>query len=121
MTLNYLDFDYSEDYDGVGTFDAMASATPSQWLALQAELVQVLSWCHAQFPEGPSPIEEGGDWQYDMQGAEEVSTPLQLEFNPGANRMDRQCGTPAPARTTVSLSISGSAPFCEAFRKAFPA
>jgi hypothetical protein len=28
MALHYLDFDYSEDDDGNGTWDAMASVTP---------------------------------------------------------------------------------------------
>ena len=35
MDLNYLDFDYSEDADGVGTFDAMASVAPAQIAALR--------------------------------------------------------------------------------------
>ena len=36
MNLQYLDFDYSEDADGTGTFDAMASVSPAQTPALQA-------------------------------------------------------------------------------------
>ena len=46
MTLNYLDFDYSEDADGTGTFDAMASVLPAQLPALHAEITQVLAWAH---------------------------------------------------------------------------
>lgn len=53
MTLDYLDFDYSEDDEGTGTFDAMACVTEAQWARLQHEITQVLQWCHEQFPEGP--------------------------------------------------------------------
>ena len=35
MTLDYLDFDYSEDDEGTGTFDAMACVTEAQWARLQ--------------------------------------------------------------------------------------
>jgi hypothetical protein len=47
MPLSYLDFDYSEDEQGWGNFDAMASVLPPQRPALQAELAQVLNWAHA--------------------------------------------------------------------------
>lgn len=33
MALNYLDFEYSEDTEGVGTFDAMASVGAMQLFA----------------------------------------------------------------------------------------
>jgi hypothetical protein len=119
MTLSYLDFDYSEDYQGAGTFDAMASVTQAQWPALQGQVAQVLAWCVQQFPEGPSPLEEGGEWHYDLQGTEEVTTPLALEFDPASQRIERHAGTAAAPRITVTLSLSGSPQFCEAFRSAF--
>ena len=43
MPLNYLDFDYSEDADGNGTLDAMASVLPAQLPALQSEIAAVLA------------------------------------------------------------------------------
>ena len=43
MNLNYLDFDYSEDADGTGTFDAMASVSPAQVPALHAEISAMLA------------------------------------------------------------------------------
>lgn len=42
MALDYLDFDYSEDEDGNGTWDAMASVADSRWAALLEEVRQVL-------------------------------------------------------------------------------
>ncbi|MGH8759321.1 MAG: hypothetical protein ACREVW_07390 [Burkholderiales bacterium] len=44
MTLNYLSFDYSEDTDRSGSFEAMASVWPEQVASLQAEIIQVLSF-----------------------------------------------------------------------------
>ena len=119
MTLHYLDFDYSEDAEGTGTFDAMASATPAQLPALQAEIAQVLSWAHQEFPGTCAALEEGGLWQYDLQGMQETSTPLSLAFDPAHGRLDATQGTPGPVRTTLSLSVSGLPPFCAALREAF--
>ncbi|CAN7576759.1 MULTISPECIES: hypothetical protein [unclassified Acidovorax] len=119
MTLNYLDFDYSEDDEGTGTFDAMASVSPAQLPPLQAEVAQVLQWAHAEFPDACGPAEDGGQWQYDLQGVQEVSTPLQLAFEPLSGSIHSVPGSPAPARTTLTLSISGNAAFCAALRSAF--
>ncbi|MFO1211715.1 MAG: hypothetical protein U1E74_03765 [Paenacidovorax caeni] len=49
MALDYLDFDYSEDFDGNGTWDAMAAVRPERMPALRAELAQLLAWAHAAF------------------------------------------------------------------------
>lgn len=119
MNLSYLDFDYSEDYEGTGTFDAMASVPPQQWDALQNEIARVLGWCTQQFPEGPAPAEEGGDWHYDLQGVEEISTPMTVSFHPATGRIERHSGPAGAPRTTLTLSISGNPQFCEEFRTAF--
>jgi hypothetical protein len=119
MTLHYLDFDYSEDADGAGTFDAMASAAPPQLPALLAEIAAVLAWAHQQFPQALAPAEEGGEWQYDLQGVEESSTPLTTQFDPTEGTLSMLRGAAGPLRTTLSLSISGSAHFCGELREAF--
>lgn len=119
MPLNYLDFDYSEDADGIGTFDAMASALPAQIPALHSEVVQVLVWAHQHWPEACGPLEDGGEWQYDLQGVQEVSTPLVLELDPADGHLRPALGPAAPPRTTLTLTISGSAAFCMALREAF--
>ena len=49
MTLDWLEFDYSEDAEGNGSFDSMAAASPAQLAALEAEIVSVLAWAHAHF------------------------------------------------------------------------
>lgn len=119
MTLQYLEFDYSEDADGSGTFDAMASAWPAQLPALQAEIAALLAWAHGQFPQGLGPAEEGGEWQHDLQGSEESTTPLTTEFDAASGRLVFVRGTPGPVRTTLSLSIGGSAHFCAQLRDTF--
>ena len=119
MNLQYLDFDYSEDAEGSGTFDAMASVSPAQLPALHAEISQVLAWAHRRFPDACGPSEEGGEWQYDLQGVQEVSTPLAIGFDAPAGSLATVPGTPAPPRTTLTLSISGHAGFCAALREAF--
>lgn len=119
MTLNYLDFDYSEDADGTGTFDAMASVAPAQVPALQAEITAVLNWAHRHWPHSCGPLDEGGTWLYDVQGAQEVSTPLGLEFDAASGDLRTLLGTAAPPRTTLTFTISGGPEFCGAFRDAF--
>jgi hypothetical protein len=119
MTLNYLDFDYSEDADGTGTFDAMASVSPAQLPALHAEIAQVLAWAYAHFPDGCAPEEDGGLWQYDLQGVQEVSTLLQLDFDATSSSIQCGLGNASAPRTTLTLSVSGKADFCEALRDAF--
>ena len=119
MDLNYLDFDYSEDADGVGTFDAMASVAPAQIAALHAEISAVLTWAHQHWPDACAPLEEGGAWHYDLQGVQEVSTPLVLTFDDTAGQLRAAPANPAPSRTTITLTISGNADFCGALRDAF--
>jgi len=97
MTLDYLIFDYSEDTDGSGTFEAMASTTPAQAHLARAEAQQVLDWVGQHFPHGPGPLEEGFDWDHDLSDT-----------------------LAADGWHTVTLSISGSPAFCDGFRQQFP-
>ena len=119
MTLHFLDFDYSEDEEGTGTFDAMASAAPAQVAALHAEVAAILAWAHAHFPDTCGPSEDGGVWQYDLQGVQEVATPVALDFDAALGRMIAKPGNPSPPRFTLTLSLSGNADFCVALRQAF--
>ena len=41
MALDYLDFDYSEDAEGTGTWDAMACVQPQRLGALHAATLRV--------------------------------------------------------------------------------
>lgn len=118
-TLHFLDFDYSEDDEGTSTFDAMASAVPTQLGALHAEVASVLAWAHAHFPDACGPSEDGGRWQYDLQGVQEIATPVTLDFDTTTGHIVATPGTPAAPRATVTLSLSGDAEFCASLRSAF--
>ncbi|MES3001299.1 MAG: hypothetical protein V4787_11465 [Pseudomonadota bacterium] len=97
MQLHYLDFDYSDEDSGRGSFDAMASVLADRLPALRAEVDAVLQWAVREFGPAAAPGDEG-DWDHDVQQTIEPGT---------------------PARTTLTLTISGSPAFCDAFREKF--
>lgn len=94
-TLAFLSFDASGDTDGVHTFDALASTSRERHTAVLAEVEQVLAWAARRFPDGPGDLDEGASWCHDLQV------------------------TPDGDWVTVSLSLSGTAAFGEAFARAF--
>jgi hypothetical protein len=116
MRLQYLDFDFSEDEHGHGSFDAMAAVAPAQLPALQAEIEDVLAWAEQQFGP-PAPLDEGGEWDCELQGAQEVATPLAVRYESGRLRLAP--GGPETPRTTLTLTLSGGPPFCAALRARF--
>ena len=119
MTLRYLEFDYSEDTAGVGTFEAMASVGPAQLAAVHAEVVRVLDWAHDTFGESRGPVGEGGDWDYDLQGQCETSCDEDLTYDIATRQLRTRTGPPGPPRHTVTMALSGTPAFCEAFRQRF--
>ena len=121
MRLNYLEFDYSEDADGVGTFDALAATAPAHNTAVLAEVAVVLTWAHAAFEAQRAPLEEGGEWDYDLQGWREFSAVDALDFDEDSGELSLQPQAAGAARHSVSLSITGTPDFCTAFRERFHA
>ncbi|MDB5944945.1 MAG: hypothetical protein JWQ13_4511 [Ramlibacter sp.] len=119
MSLDYLDFDFSEDAEGHGSFDAMAAAAPAQLPALQAEVLRVLHWAHRDFAGSRGPLDEGGDWDYELQGVQEVATTLQARYDERWGRLELRPGATGAPRVTLSLTLSGTPAFCEAFRREF--
>ena len=95
--LQWLDFDYSEGDDEVGVFDALACVLPEHADAVRAEIEVVLAWAQAEGGRR-APVEEGGEWDADLQVGDEDSN---------------------PPRRLFSLSIGGSAAFCQAFGERF--
>lgn len=119
MHLKYLEFDHSEDTEGIGTFEAMASVGPSQIQDLRAELTQVLAWAHRRFPLGRGPINEGHDWDFDLQGVTEVATVEQLDYDSQRGVFTVHVEPAGAPRHTVTLSLTGTEAFCHAFREQF--
>ena len=118
MNLQYLDFDYSEDGHGHGSFEAMASVPAARVPALHAEIVQVLAWAHGAFPDLRGPLEEGGEWDYLLHGQREWSVPEILCYDDVSRHLSSQLESAGEPRHSVTLSLSGSAQFCEALRYA---
>ena len=102
MTLHYLDFDYSEDEDGNGCFDALADTPAERHPAVLAEVALVLDWAQAAFAGLHGALDEGGAWDHDLQ------------VLPGEANAAVTAG-----RCSVSLSLSGTPAFCAALRERF--
>lgn len=119
MMLNYLDFDYSEDAEDVGTFEAVASTWPEKVGDVQQEIAQVLDWASEAFPGQCGSVGEGYEWDYDLHGLREFTVPETLHYDEAARRFTVQAGAPGKPRHTVTLAISGTQEFCAAFRVRF--
>lgn len=65
--MHYLSFDLSDDTEGVTTLEALASTSAEQHAAVMAEVQQVLDWAWRHFPHTHGPVDEGMDWDHDLQ------------------------------------------------------
>ncbi|MCR5883797.1 hypothetical protein LRS03_13385 [Rhizobacter sp. J219] len=94
--MHYLTFDLSDNDDGVTTLEALASTPAAQHAAVLAEVQQVLDWAWRAFPHTHGPADDGMDWDHDLQ--------VHVE---------------AGDWHSVTLTLTGSARFVEAFVAAF--
>ena len=117
MQLQYLDFDFSDEDTGRGSFDAMASVLPDRVPAVLAEIATVLRWAVGAFGPGGL-LEDDGEWDYEVQGIMEPGTPLKVTYDEASGEVSL---APAggSARATLTFTLTGSAAFCEAFRERF--
>ena len=95
--MNYLAFDHSEGDDGVTTIEALAATSAEQHAAVLAEVQRVLDWAWRHFPHSHGPADAGMDWDDD----------LLIAIEPGGWH-------------AVTLTLTGSPAFVEAFIAAFP-
>jgi len=120
MSLRYLDFDYSEDTEDIGVFEAMATTGPQQAAAVHAEIMQVLAWAHEALPGRRGPVGDGGgEWDYDLQAMQELTVPQTLEYDEARGRLEVRTEPACTPRHKVTLTISGTPAFCAAFRDRF--
>lgn len=119
MSLKYLDFDHSEDTDGRATFEAMASTGPAQAAEVRAEAALVLAWAFAEFPEARGPLDEGFEWDHDLQGLQEVARVESLVYDPQTGELQSQLGSAGVPRHTLTLSLTGTPAFAHAFKSRF--
>jgi hypothetical protein len=65
--LQHLTFDLSEAADGIATLEAMASTRAELHAAALAEAQHLLDWAWQHRPHGHGPVDEGHDWDHDLQ------------------------------------------------------
>ena len=118
QSLDYLIFDYSEDEDGNGTWDAMASAAPARLPALIAEVQAVLSWAAGTFPGRCGDLEDGNDWNFDLSAQDDSGAPLKADFDVRSKQLHIQEASDG-GHTTITLTLTGNAPFAQALLDAF--
>ena len=119
MALDYLDFEYSEDEDGNGTWDAMASVASPRWHALLDEVRQVLYWAEHEFRGHKAPLDDGGDWDFDLSAQQDDNGEnLHIHWDSKAATLEAQAPT-ADSYTTLTLTLTGNAGFGDALRHAF--
>jgi hypothetical protein len=123
MNLQLLDFDCTEDAEGVVCWDALAQPAPAYNTALLHEATQVLQWAHGFDSHGPGPLEHGADWDFDLQVtlitpglAPQVSQP---RFVPSTGQLTLWPAPTALQSLSLSLTLSGTAAFVQAFRVQF--
>lgn len=66
LILHYLIFDASDDGEGTGTWEAMASVRDAQLPEVMKEVQSVLAWAEAHAPGPRGLLEEGGAWDADQ-------------------------------------------------------
>lgn len=111
----YLDFEVSEDADGNVTFDALASVAAAQWPALMAEVESLLQWAEHGFGGHRAPLDDGGDWDCELQGSQEAVTPLAFSGPGLSGRLDAEPRGDSTLRYTLSVTVSGNAAFADAW------
>lgn len=118
MNLQYLIFDTSYDASGATSFDAMAAVRPDRQPALLAEVGSVLRWAQRTFGPPGVPGEEG-EWDYDLQALAEPGGRLAIAHD--ASGQLTLAPAPPGALVTLTVTLSGSPGFRDAFVEAFPA
>jgi hypothetical protein len=119
QTLRFLQFDCSDDNRGLVSFEAMASVGAAQWPALQAELKLVLDWAHHGYAGVRGPLEDDGDWDYDLHASLETIATLELDYDPDSRRLASHLLADGVPRHTLTLTLSGTPGFAQALRERF--
>lgn len=116
-SLAYLVFDYSEDEHGIGNWDAMASVPSDRVSAVLAEIQAILDWAGEQFAATQGPIDEGADWDFDLQAQDDdgQALPIHLSTEQAPLRVEPA----ASGLTTLTFSLAGSNQFSTAFQAEF--
>lgn len=120
MDLQLLDFDCSEDTEGVVCWDALAQPQPRHNGDLLDEVARVLAWAHGFDAQGPGPLEDGAHWDFDLQATLRPEGPDPQATCPLFDPQTGQITLPAADLAqplALSLSLSGTPGFAQAFRE----
>lgn len=117
MELQYLDFEWSDEESGRGSFDAMASVLPQRLPALLAEVEAVLRWADARFGAAGA-LGDEGTWDHALAAIAEPDTPLAVAYDAARGVVAMEPVAPG-RRVTLTLTLAGSPQFCAALREAF--
>lgn len=90
--MHYLTFDVTDSSDDILTLEAMTSTREAEHAAVMAEVEQVLAWARSEFGGRHGPVEDGNAWDHE----------LLVQHEDGG-------------WVTVTLTLSASAEFAEAF------
>ena len=79
----------------------------------------MLDWAHQAFPGLRGAPADGGQWDYDLHGVCEFTTPQQLQYDPETRKLSAKLEASGQPRHTITLLLSTSAEFSSAFSQAF--
>jgi len=120
MDLQLLDFDCTEDTEGVVCWDALAQPHPRHNSALLHEVAQVLAWAHDFDAQGPGPLENGANWDFDLQATRypgsQAAQDAGLVFDAPKGQIPMEAAD-LSRPLALSLSLSGTPCFAQAFRE----
>jgi hypothetical protein len=116
MHLQFLEFDCSEDAEGVVCWDALAQPAVRHTQALLNEVTQVLSWAYRSSPRNPGALEDGADWDFDLQIHMAMAS-VQAHWEASTQTLVLSPALTESDEITLSLSISASPVFSLAFRE----
>ena len=117
MQLQYLDFDFSDEESGRGSFDAMASVLAARLPALIAEVAAVLRWAHGSFGTAAA-LDEGGAWDYALEAVVEPDLPWPVAYDAARGEV-KLAPVDASQRVTLTLTVVGLPDVCAALRDTF--
>lgn len=123
MNLQLLDFDCTDDAEGVVCWDALAQPDPAFNPALLEEVTQVLVWAHGFDTQGPGPLENGANWDFDLQvtllPAGQPPQAAAPRFLPSTGQLVLVPPPQTHLHMVLSLTLSGTPAFVQAFCEQF--